>query len=34
VVDIMKESLYDVFVDEIGKVDFRRSGGMSKAKLV
>jgi len=32
VVDIMKESLYDVLSDELGHVDFRRSKGMSKAK--
>uniref|UniRef100_A0ACD5U2I4 Uncharacterized protein n=1 Tax=Avena sativa TaxID=4498 RepID=A0ACD5U2I4_AVESA len=32
VVDIMKESLYDKFVDEHGCVDFTRSGGMSQQK--
>lgn len=31
---MMKESLYDVFSDEFGHVDFRRSGGMSKSKQV
>ncbi len=32
----MKESLYDVFSDEFGKVDFRRggAGGMSKSKQI
>ncbi|KAF6134783.1 hypothetical protein GIB67_002184 [Kingdonia uniflora] len=32
VVDIMKESLYDKYVDEHGVVDFGRSGGMSQQK--
>ncbi|KAF8069353.1 hypothetical protein N665_1141s0014 [Sinapis alba] len=32
VVEIMKESLYDKFVDEHGVVDFGRSGGMSRQK--
>lgn len=32
VVDIMKESLYDKYVDENGCVDFARSGGMSQLK--
>lgn len=32
VVDIMKESLYDKYVDEHGYVDFARSGGMSQPK--
>ncbi|XP_020588426.1 probable DNA helicase MCM8 [Phalaenopsis equestris] len=32
VVEIMKESLYDKFVDEHGFVDFARSGGMSQQK--
>ncbi|OEL29223.1 putative DNA helicase MCM8 [Dichanthelium oligosanthes] len=32
VVDIMKESLYDKYVDEHGFVDFARSGGMSRQK--
>ena len=32
VVEIMKESLYDKYVDEHGCVDFRRSGGMSQQK--
>ncbi|RAL53674.1 hypothetical protein DM860_012289 [Cuscuta australis] len=32
VVEIMKESLYDKYVDEHGFVDFGRSGGMSKEK--
>ncbi|XP_024014999.1 probable DNA helicase MCM8 [Eutrema salsugineum] len=32
VVEIMKESLYDKFVDEHGVVDFGRSGGMSQQK--
>ena len=32
VVEIMKESLYDKYVDEHGFVDFRRSGGMSQQK--
>eukprot|EP01018_Ginkgo_biloba_P024667 Gb_07123 [translate_table: standard] len=32
VVEIMKESLYDKFVDEHGCVDFARSGGMSQQK--
>ncbi|XVF07964.1 hypothetical protein REPUB_Repub06bG0184700 [Reevesia pubescens] len=31
-VEIMKESLYDKYVDEHGFVDFGRSGGMSKQK--
>ncbi|KAJ7562309.1 hypothetical protein O6H91_03G063600 [Diphasiastrum complanatum] len=34
VVEIMKESLYDKFVDEHGCVDFGRSGGMSQQKEV
>ncbi|KAL4591966.1 hypothetical protein LXL04_004943 [Taraxacum kok-saghyz] len=33
VVEIMKESLYDKYVDEHGVVDFGRSGGMSHQKL-
>jgi len=32
VVEIMRESLYDKFVDEHGCVDFGRSGGMSQQK--
>ncbi|KAK1697565.1 hypothetical protein QYE76_014262 [Lolium multiflorum] len=32
VIDIMKESLYDKYVDEHGYVDFTRSGGMSQQK--
>ncbi|XP_031474929.1 probable DNA helicase MCM8 isoform X2 [Nymphaea colorata] len=32
VVEIMKESLYNKYVDEHGTVDFARSGGMSKEK--
>lgn len=32
VVEIMKESLYDKYVDEHGVVDFARSGGMSQHK--
>ncbi|MCL7036690.1 hypothetical protein MKW94_027520 [Papaver nudicaule] len=32
VVEIMKESLYDKYVDENGRVDFGRSGGMSQQK--
>ncbi|KAM6593385.1 hypothetical protein CsatA_001088 [Cannabis sativa] len=32
VVEIMRESLYDKYVDENGFVDFRRSGGMSQQK--
>lgn len=32
VVEIMKESLYDKYVDEHGIVDFGRSGGMSQQK--
>ncbi|XP_074349336.1 putative DNA helicase MCM8 isoform X1 [Apium graveolens] len=32
VVEIMKESLYDKYVDEYGVVDFARSGGMSQQK--
>lgn len=32
VVEIMKESLYDVFTDEHGHLDFRRGSGMSKSK--
>ncbi|KAJ8754157.1 hypothetical protein K2173_002056 [Erythroxylum novogranatense] len=32
VVEIMKESLYDKYVDEHGCVDFGRSGGMSQQK--
>ena len=32
VVEIMKESLYDKYVDERGVVDFGRSGGMSQQK--
>ncbi|CAD6333579.1 unnamed protein product [Miscanthus lutarioriparius] len=32
VVDIMKESLYDKYVDEHGYVDFARSAGMSQPK--
>ncbi|CAN6327935.1 unnamed protein product [Urochloa humidicola] len=32
VVEIMKESLYDKYVDENGFVDFTRSGGMSQPK--
>ncbi len=34
VVDIMKESLFDIFSDEFGHVDFRRSRGLSKSKQV
>jgi len=34
IVDIMKESLYDVFSDELGHIDFRRSRGVSKSKQV
>ncbi|XP_038988371.1 probable DNA helicase MCM8 [Phoenix dactylifera] len=34
VVEIMKESLYDKYVDEHGVVDFARSGGMSQQKEV
>jgi DNA helicase MCM8 len=34
VVEIMKESLYDLFSDEHGHVDFRRTSGMSKPKQV
>lgn len=30
--EIMKESLYDKYVDEHGFVDFGRSGGMSQQK--
>lgn len=32
VVEIMKESLYDKYVDENAYVDFTRSGGMSQPK--
>ncbi|XP_022145599.1 probable DNA helicase MCM8 [Momordica charantia] len=32
VVEIMKESLYDKYVDEHGVLDFGRSGGMSRQK--
>lgn len=32
VIEIMKESLYDKYVDENGLVDFGRSGGMSQQK--
>ncbi|CAL1379269.1 unnamed protein product [Linum trigynum] len=32
VVEIMKESLYDKYIDEHGVVDFGRSGGMSQHK--
>ncbi|AES79322.2 tyrosine kinase domain protein [Medicago truncatula] len=32
VVEIMKESLYDKYIDEHGVVDFGRSGGMSQQK--
>ncbi|KAK9195654.1 hypothetical protein WN943_003779 [Citrus x changshan-huyou] len=32
VVEIMRESLYDKYVDEHGSVDFGRSGGMSQQK--
>lgn len=32
VVEIMKESLYNKYVDEHGFVDFGRSGGMSQQK--
>lgn len=32
VVEMMKESLYDKYVDEHGFVDFGRSGGMSQQK--
>lgn len=32
VVEIMKESLYDKYVDEHGIVDFGRSSGMSQQK--
>jgi len=34
VVDIMRESLYDLFSDEFGHVDFTRAGGLSKSKQV
>ena len=30
VVELMRESLYDLYLDEAGVVDFRRSGGKSK----
>jgi hypothetical protein len=32
VIEIMKESLYEKYVDEHGFVDFARSGGMSHQK--
>ena len=32
VVEIMRESLYDKYIDEHGVVDFGRSGGMSQQK--
>lgn len=32
VIEIMKESLYDKYVDDHGFVDFGRSGGMSQQK--
>lgn len=32
VVEIMKESLYDTYMDEHGFVDFGRSSGMSQQK--
>ena len=32
VVEIMRESLYDKYIDENGFVDFGRSGGMSQQK--
>ena len=34
IVDLMKESLYEVLSDEMGCVDFQRTSGMSKAKQV
>lgn len=34
VVDIMKESMRDVFADEFGQIDFRRGRGVSKTKQV
>ncbi len=33
-VEIMKESLYDLFSDDHGHIDFRRTSGMSKSKQV
>ena len=32
VIEIMKESLYERFEDELGKLDFRRAGGTSRSK--
>jgi len=34
VVEIMKDSLFDVLEDEFGNIDFRRTTGMSKLKQV
>ena len=34
VVDIMRESMRDVFADEFGQIDFRRGRGVSKSKQV
>lgn len=35
VIDVMRESLYDVFVDgDLGHVDFRKAGGISKNKQI
>lgn len=34
VIEIMKESLFDVATDEFGMVDFSRSSGMSRSKLI
>ena len=34
IVDLMKESLYEVLSDEMGYVDFQRTSGMSKSKQV
>ena len=34
VIEIMRSSLYDVMVDEVGKVDFKRSKGSSKPKEI
>jgi len=34
VVDIMKESMYDMLSDQFGRVDFTRTSGLSKSKQV
>merc|ERR1711969_41859 len=34
VVEVMRASIYDVMVDEVGRVDFKRSKGASMPKML